>query len=197
MMDDGDDKRRRKKDGILTVATVLFAANGFEATSVRRIASESGLSVPGMFHYFASKEEILAQIIFGFIEEAYLRLNEIIQSDLDPESKLRTLCSFYVQRYASHQNELTILNSEGKSLSPKHQKDFVEKQRIYLEALENIFQEFTEQGILKPLNHVVLSFLFYGMVGWTSTWYNPKGLVSPKELGDIISEVFLHGIMKK
>ena len=196
-MDLGDDQRMGKKERILKVAATLFAANGFEATSVRRIASESGLSVPGMFHYFASKEEILAQIIFSFIEDAYLRLNKIIESDLDPENKLKSLCSFYVQRYASHQNELTILNSEGKSLTPKHQKDFVKKQRIYLEVLENIFQEFTKQGILKPLNHVVLSFLFYGMVGWTSTWYNPKGSVSPKELGDIISEVFLHGIMKK
>ena len=134
--------------------------------------------------------------MFGFIEEAYLRLSEIIASDLGPENKLKTLCRFYVQRYAAHQNELTLLNSEGKSLTLEHQKEFVKKQRIYLEALENIFQEFIKNGILKPLNRVVLSFLFYGMVGWTSTWYNPKGPVSPEELGDIISEVFLHGIMK-
>lgn len=185
-----------KRETILKAATSLFAANGFEATSVRRIASESGLSVPGMFHYFSSKEEILAAIMFGIMEEAFARLQEIIDSDSDPEKKLETLCAFYVERYASHQDELTILISERRSLTPQHQKIFIDRQRIYIEALENIIHKFTEEGIIKPLNHVVLTFLFYGMVGWTTTWYNPKGTITPEELGEIISEVFLHGIMK-
>lgn len=185
-----------KREHILKVATGLFAAKGFEATPVRRIAMESGLSVPGMFHYFVSKEEILFSIMIGFMEEAYKRLEEMIQSDMDPITKLETLCSFYVQRYAAHQDELTILNSEGKSLTPKHRKTFTKKQRIYVEALERIFREFSEKGIIKRINHSVLTFLFYGMVHWTSTWYDPRGNVSPEELGRIISEVFLKGILE-
>ncbi len=184
-----------KKTHILKIATALFAVNGFEATPVRKIAAESGLSVPGMFHYFSSKEELLFDIMIGFMEEAYKLLYEIIESEADPECKLERLCSFYVERYAAHQDELTILNSEGKSLSPEHRKTFMKKQRVYVEALENIFRGFTECGIIKPLNHTVLTFLFYGMVHWTSTWYDPRGAISPDALGKIISEVFLHGIV--
>ncbi|MBN2125100.1 MAG: TetR family transcriptional regulator [Deltaproteobacteria bacterium] len=184
-----------KRSIILKVATALFASKGFEATPVRRIAAEAGLSVPGMFYYFSSKEEILFEIMVGFMDEAYKRLDEIIHSDTDPVEKLEGLCSFYVQRYAAHQDELKILNSEGKSLSRDHLKTFVDKQRIYVKSLETILSELSERGTIKPIDHVVLTFIFYGMVHWTSTWYHRNGKVSPEELGSIISEVFLHGIL--
>ncbi|MEA2040064.1 MAG: TetR/AcrR family transcriptional regulator [Thermodesulfobacteriota bacterium] len=185
-----------KRPLILKVATALFAARGFEATPVRKIAADAGLSVPGMFYYFSSKEEILFEIMIGFMEEAYKRLEAIIRSDEDPVKKLEQLCSFYVRRNAAHQEELTILNSEGKSLSPEHRKIFIEKQRFYVEALENILGRLAEQGAIKPIGHAVLTLIFYGMVHWTYTWYDRNGEVSPDELGKIISEVFLHGIIK-
>jgi AcrR family transcriptional regulator len=186
-----------KRSLILKVATTLFATKGFEATPVRRIAAAAELSVPGMFYYFSSKEEILFEIMIGFMEEAYKRLEQIIHSDIDPVKKLERLCSFYVKRYAAHQEELTILNSGGKSLTPEHREIFIQKQRIYVEAMENILGEFAEKGIIKPIDRAVLTFIFYGMVHWTSTWYDRKGKISPEELGKIISEVFLHGIIRR
>ena len=185
-----------KRSLILKVATSLFAARGFEATSVRRIAGESGLSVPGMFHYFSTKEEILYEIMINFMEDVYNSIAEIIISGIDPVQKLELLCTNYVKKYTRHQEELAILNSEGKSLTPKHQKSFIKKQRIYVEAMEKVINELAEKKKAKSINHAVLTFLFYGMVHWTSTWYDNSGKVTPEKLGKIVSEVFLHGILK-
>lgn len=185
-----------KRALIIKVATHLFAAKGFEATSVRKIASDSGLSVPGMFHYFSTKEDILYEIMINFIEDAYSYINEILNSDIDSVQKLELLCTYYVQKYTEHQEELTILNSEGKSLTPKHRKSFIKKQQVYVEAFKEIINELAEKKIAKQINHSVMAFLFYGMVHWTSTWYDNSGDVSPEKLGKIVSEVFLHGILK-
>lgn len=185
-----------KRALILKVATHLFATKGFEATSVRKIAADSGLSVPGMFHYFSTKEEILYEIVINFIGDVYNNISEIINSNNDSVKKLELLCTHYVQEYTKHQEKLTILNSEGKSLTPKHRKSFIKKQRGYVEALKEIINELTEKNIAKPINHSVIAFLFYGMVHWTSTWYDNSGDVSPEKLGEIVSEVFLHGILK-
>ena len=57
-----------RRNKILEVAKRLFAAKGFDGTSIRTIAKESGLSVAGMFHYFSSKEEILNEIIIEFVD---------------------------------------------------------------------------------------------------------------------------------
>jgi AcrR family transcriptional regulator len=185
-----------KKDKILEASTRLFAAKGFEKTSVRKIAEEVGLSVPGMFHYIPSKEEILNEIMIGFMDEGYKRLMEIYNSAIGPVEKLETVCKFYVEYYAGHKDQLTILISEGKSLSQKHRQAFIKKQRIYVEALKKLFSDLATDGLLKPIHPSVAAFIFFGMVHWTYSWYSPQGTMGPDELGDIFSEVFLRGVLK-
>ena len=185
-----------KKDTILQVATKLFAANGFDKTSVRKIAKEADLSVPGMFHYVPSKEEILNEIMIGFMDEGYKKIMEIYNSSMVPTEKLEAVCKFYVEYYAGHKDQLTILVSEGKSLSPKHRRDFIDKQRVYVDALKTLFNDLAKEGLLKSIDHSVLAFIFFGMVHWTYSWYSPQGKMGPDELGDIFSEIFLRGMLK-
>lgn len=185
-----------KRDKILEAATKLFAAKGFEQTSVRKIAEEVGLSVPGMFHYVPSKEEMLNEIMIGFMDEGYKKLMEIYNSAMGPIEKLERVCKFYVEYYAGHKDQLTILVSEEKSLSPKHRRNFVDKQRIYVKALKRLFSDLAKEDMLKSIDHSVISFIFFGMVNYTYTWYNPRGTVGPDALGDIFSEVFLRGVLK-
>lgn len=185
-----------KRETILRVATRLFAAKGFDGTSVRKIAEEADLSVAGMFHYFPSKEEILNKIMIGFMDEGYKKLQEIYNSKRDPTDKLEEVCKFYVEHYAGHKDQLTILVSEGKSLSLEHRRVFLDKQRIYVEALKRLFEDLAKEGLLKPIDPSVLAFTFFGMVHWTYSWYNPRGQMGPEELGRMFSEVFLRGILK-
>jgi AcrR family transcriptional regulator len=185
-----------KRDTILQAATRLFAGKGFERTSVRKIAEEVDLSVPGMFHYFPSKEDILNEIMIGFMDEGYARLEEIYNSDLGPVEKLEEVCKCYVEYYAGHKDQLTILVSEGKSLAPEHQQIFVDKQRVYVEALTRLFSDLAKEGLLKSIDPSVLAFIFFGMVHWTYSWYNPRGKIGPEVLGSIFSEVFPRGVLK-
>lgn len=185
-----------KKDTILKVATRLFAVKGFDGTSVRKIAEEAGLSVAGMFHYIPSKEEILNEIMIGFMDEGYKKLIKIYNCDMSPIEKLAEVCKFYVKYYAGHKNQLTILVSEGKSLSLEHRQVFIDKQRIYVNALTRLFNDLTKEDLLNPIDPSILAFIFFGMVHWTYSWYKPKGEIGPEELGNIVSEVFLRGILK-
>ncbi len=185
------------KQKILKAATELFASKGFDGTSVRDIAENVGLSVPGMFHYFPSKEEILYEIMTVFMDNAYKKIMEVYSADIDPIEKLSEICKFYVEQYAGHKHQLTILISERKSLIPEHRQRCIKKEREYVKALTNLFEELTKRKRLKAINHSILAFIFFGMVHWTYQWYNPKakGGIGPNELGRIMSEVFLKGIL--
>ncbi|MEO1164847.1 MAG: TetR/AcrR family transcriptional regulator [Chloroflexota bacterium] len=58
---------------ILLVASRLFAEKGYEATSVRDIASELGIANPSLYYHFKSKSEILGELLaepFKLIEVA-------------------------------------------------------------------------------------------------------------------------------
>ena len=45
------------------MALAVFAREGYRGTSLRDVAKESGLSLPGVMHYFESKEHLLTAIL--------------------------------------------------------------------------------------------------------------------------------------
>ena len=55
MARDAEATRRR----ILSVALSLFREHGFAETTMRRIASDCGLSLGAAYHHFASKQDIV------------------------------------------------------------------------------------------------------------------------------------------
>ena len=56
-------KGRERRDAILTVANEVFAKRGFRGASLATIAKRVGMSEPGLLHHFASKEELLLELL--------------------------------------------------------------------------------------------------------------------------------------
>jgi len=52
-----------KREEILRTALEVFSREGYRGTSLREVARASGLSLPGLMHYFDSKEDLLAAIL--------------------------------------------------------------------------------------------------------------------------------------
>lgn len=73
------EKRAKSRRLLVETALSLFSENGYEATSIRRIAAGAGVSLGLMYNYFSSKEELLLEIF---------RLgNEDIQASFANKSK--------------------------------------------------------------------------------------------------------------
>ncbi len=56
-------KGETKRAEILRVALEIFAEEGYRGTSLRKVAARCGLSLPGVMHYFESKEDLLVQVL--------------------------------------------------------------------------------------------------------------------------------------
>jgi AcrR family transcriptional regulator len=54
---------------ILAVALDLIAEAGYHGASLRELAKRLGISQPSLYHYFASKEELVEQIIEAYSTE--------------------------------------------------------------------------------------------------------------------------------
>ncbi|MBI3163242.1 MAG: TetR/AcrR family transcriptional regulator [Chloroflexi bacterium] len=55
--------RRDRKDEILEKATALFGEYGFQGATLARIAEATGLTEPGVLHYFPSKVHLLQGVL--------------------------------------------------------------------------------------------------------------------------------------
>ncbi|MCB0970444.1 MAG: helix-turn-helix transcriptional regulator, partial [Acidimicrobiales bacterium] len=55
--------RPNQREHILDVALALWSAQGSAKTSMRELARECGLNVAAIYHYFESKDALLAAVI--------------------------------------------------------------------------------------------------------------------------------------
>ncbi|MCA1283388.1 TetR family transcriptional regulator [Saccharopolyspora sp. 7B] len=79
--------RRRIRGTVSSAALDLFAANGFEATTVDQIAEAAGVGRRTFFRYFRSKEDA----VFGDHEERLADVAELLEQ-ADGEEPLPAVC---------------------------------------------------------------------------------------------------------
>ncbi|MER7625232.1 TetR/AcrR family transcriptional regulator [Streptomyces sp. NPDC126503] len=70
------EKGEAKRTEILHAALDIFAAEGYRGTSLRKVAARCNLSLPGLMHYFDSKEDLLTQVLRMRDETARQRQDE-------------------------------------------------------------------------------------------------------------------------
>ncbi len=68
-----------KIDGILEAAQELFAANGFDATSVQDIADRAGVAAGTVMYHFKTKENLL----FMVSRQTFSRLYAVLRREFD------------------------------------------------------------------------------------------------------------------
>jgi AcrR family transcriptional regulator len=85
----GATKGERTRAQILSTALRLFRDQGFEATSMRAIAEEAGVSVGNAYHYFESKEH-LVQAFYALTHAEHLAACEpLLEREKDLAARLR------------------------------------------------------------------------------------------------------------
>lgn len=60
---------------VLEAAARVFVRRGFHASGMRKVASEAGLSVAGVYHHYPSKQQILAELLDVTMAEIRWRMS--------------------------------------------------------------------------------------------------------------------------
>jgi AcrR family transcriptional regulator len=63
MTERGEKRREERRTGIVITAQQLFAAQGYEATSMQQVAKEARTSIGNCYFYFRNKEDLLKAVI--------------------------------------------------------------------------------------------------------------------------------------
>jgi AcrR family transcriptional regulator len=79
---DGATARRTQKEAtrkrVLEAARELFDTEGYQGTTIREIARHAGVSVGSVFTTFASKGEILSQVMEARLDDLYAALDTVV-----------------------------------------------------------------------------------------------------------------------
>ena len=162
------DKRRL----ILDAAVRVFARQGFHACRVSDIADEAGVAYGLVYHYFASKDEVLDTL---FLERWNVMLETIREVDaqaIPVREKLGAIASFIVDSYRHDPDLMKVIIVEVTRAANSFGQTHLGQIREAYNLIAQIVTQAQEEGTFKgDIDAGFAAMAFYGAIeqmltGW-------------------------------
>jgi TetR/AcrR family fatty acid metabolism transcriptional regulator len=162
------DKRRL----ILDAAVRVFARQGFHACRVSDIADEAGVAYGLVYHYFASKDEVLDTL---FLERWNVMLEVIREVDGKPiavREKLGGIASFIVDSYRHDPDVMKVIIVEVTRAANSFGQTHLGQIRKAYELIGEIVAKAQQEGVFNAeIEARFAAMAFYGAIeqlltGW-------------------------------
>ncbi len=88
-----------KRQILLEVAEQLFAKHGYEAVSVRQLASEAGVNLAMVSYYFGSKDGLFEELLQSKFPQTRGILEDLSESNMHPWEKISRTIDLYVDKF--------------------------------------------------------------------------------------------------
>ncbi|MGE6221641.1 TetR/AcrR family transcriptional regulator [Nubsella zeaxanthinifaciens] len=142
-----------KKTDILVAAEKLFCEYGFEGTSTRQIAAESGANMAMINYYFGSKMGVFKEILEERVLSFKSQLNQIKEENIPAKEKLIKVIEKYATRILSNANFHKMMYRElSLSLRPEVFDQIKGAMGQNLIVIENIIKEGIESGDFREVD---------------------------------------------
>ncbi|MFE2932481.1 TetR/AcrR family transcriptional regulator [Streptomyces sp. NPDC059278] len=186
-------ERRRE---LLATAAEVFAAQGYNATTVRKIADAAGMLAGSLYYHFDSKESMLDEILSTFLTELWEGYDKVLAARLAPRRTIEALVTESFREIDRHRAAVAIYQKEARHLAdqPRFQylADSQQKfERAWLGTLERGVADHSFRADLD----IRLTYRFVRDTVWVAaSWYRPGGLHSPEEIARQYLSMVLDGI---
>jgi AcrR family transcriptional regulator len=135
---------------ILDIAARLFDEAGYHGTSMQDIVRAVGISKAGIYHYFASKDDILMAIYTLLVDQLIERQNGHLATPQSATVILRSMIADLVEqmdRHPTHYRVFTdIIIGELRRLSAEARQEILDKRRIIHENFGRVIDLGVQRG---------------------------------------------------
>jgi AcrR family transcriptional regulator len=178
----------QRREAIVAQAARLFAARGFLGASVADLAEACKLSKSLIYHYYPSKEDILFEVMESHLLMLTGAVETVVGSSAPVERKLRDLTHRFMGLYVGAQDRHKVLLNELDQLPADRRATIVTRQRRLIAEVETLVAAL-RPDLATPRARRPLTMLYFGMINWTHTWFDPKGPTTPDEVADLVVEL--------
>ena len=188
-----------RKEYFANLAAALFCEKGYQTASLQDVAQRAKISKAGLYHYFQSKEDILAYLLIKNTDRFLGVLAGSIQKSqangLAPRIAFQELVRTYAD-YLNRNKEVRLLVlRERHQLTGKNQRDLFKREQAIFHLLKNELKKIPD--IHKGSDPNVISFLIISMSHWLGYWFKEGKNLSLEEIIDRNIQVIFNGIFSK
>lgn len=173
-------------------ALELFYESGFNATTMREIALACGLTPGALYNHFASKDQLLGQLLV----DIHRRLTESLDAAVaaagdDPVSRVKAYCRAHALFHTTYITDARVANREIGSLTPEYLEQVVAMRTRATTQLRALIQEGVEAGVFEVAHVEAVANLILTMAISIAGWYRPGGALDREQMADLDAEMAL------
>jgi len=179
-------RRENHRQKLLDTAANLFRRKGYQRTSVRDIASASGLLPGSIYCHFPSKDQIFLAVQERGIGQLTQAVRSAIREVAEPWARLEAACIAHMEHILADAGPVRVNPERG--VAPW------ERVAALRDDYENIFRQLIDDLPLPPgTNRKYLRLTLFGSMNWVQNWYR-AGRDTPERIAVEIVWLFRCGL---
>jgi AcrR family transcriptional regulator len=179
-------------DAVRSAACELFADQGYRGTSMKDIARVLGVSAPNLYNHTLSKQELLFGIMNRAMDRAIAACDVAVEGVEETAEQLRRATETSVLDFLSHPAEITVCNTEIRSLEEPHRRAIIGKRDAYAARIRAIVDRGCAEGRFSTPQPRVATFAILELPANARSWFNERGELSAGEVARIYGDFALH-----
>ncbi len=170
----------QRQQRIMAEAAHLFATRGFDATTIRDIASAAGILGGSIYYHFASKEDIFVAVHKAGMEAITSAVLDNVARYTDPWDRLTAAAVAHCESLLSSSDLPVIVSPYYSRSLGALRKELIKERDRY----EKIINGLVEDLNLPPqVDRTLFRLHFLGAMNWIPTWYTPHSRLTPADIG--------------
>lgn len=188
------DRRTRGEPTRLAIeeaAIDLFAELGYNATSMRQIASRAGVRPAAIYHWFPAKENILTHLQNDFMDRLEEAVEAAVGQEATPTGRLAAAVREHVVFHGIHPRAAFVTDSEIRALGDEARALLIARRDAYEELFRGMIEEGVKAGEFRVSNPAVASYAILLECTGVALWFDPEGPLALEEIAGIHVELVL------
>jgi AcrR family transcriptional regulator len=167
----------------LAAALDAFAERGYDGTSIREVASRAGLSVPGLYHHYPSKQALLVSLTTTVMKDLLDRSRQALaEAGPTPSDQFDAVVESLLRFHMFRRNQAFVASTEMRSMEPASREAFVALRDEQQRMLDCIVEDGVSAGEFSTPYPKDASRAVTTMCVAVASWYHPGGSLPPDEI---------------
>ena len=179
---------------VLSEAARLFRERGYGASTTRELSARLGINKASLYYHISSKEDLLHGICIESLRRVHEEVAAAIDAESEPRERIRALMRAHLHSMLTDLPMHSTMLLEGKALSGQKAEEVQAARDAYEKLVLQTVSKAQRAGALRKdvtAKHLTLGLL--NLLNWSMAWWNPEGELSPGELADVLSDLYLNG----
>jgi AcrR family transcriptional regulator len=173
----------------------LLFEHGYEAMSLRQLASEVGIQAGSLYNHIRNKQQLLYQLVSEHAAELLKQLDASLADIGSPVDRLNAFVAFHLEYHMTRQREVFVVHSEIRSLEPQNYKRIMRVLREYESRLSDILRTGTTDGSFNVIDVEVATRVILAMLTGVCAWYRPDGRLTKQAIAEIHEALLFRGLL--